>query len=159
MTNEQFTALAQRYIDTVFRVAYNYIKSATDAEDVTQNVFLKLLKEKRPFESEDHVKNWLIRVAINESKKVLRSPWHRRESLEDQIPSVPFSDPQHSDLYYCVMALPRHYRVPLYLHYYEGYSTDEIGGLLNLPGATVRTRLRRARGLLQNEMEGVTEHV
>jgi RNA polymerase sigma-70 factor (ECF subfamily) len=89
----------------------------------------------------------------------LRSPWHRRESLDDHIPSVPFTDPQHSDLYYSVMALPRHYRVPLYLHYYEGYSTDEIGELLKLPGATVRTRLRRARQLLQNELEGVAEDV
>ena len=158
-TNEQYTCLVKKYINTVFRIALNYLKNKADAEDICQNVFLALLTEKKDFRSDDHIKNWLIRVAINECKKVLRSPWHRRESMDDHIPSVPFADSQHSDLYYSVMALPRHYRVPLYLHYYEGYSTDEIGELLKLPGATVRTRLRRARQLLQNELEGVAEDV
>lgn len=158
-TNEQYTCLVNKYIDTVFRIALNYLKNRADAEDVCQNVFLALLTEKKDFQSDDHLKNWLIRVTINECKKELRSVWHKKESLDDHIPSVSFTDPQHSDLYYSVMALPRHYRVPLYLHYYEGYSTDEIGELLKLPGATVRTRLRRARQLLQNELEGVAEDV
>ena len=158
-TNEQYTCLVKKHIDTVYRIALNYLKNCTDAEDVCQNVFLALLTEKKEFQNDDHLRNWLIRVAINECKKLLRSPWHRRESLDDHIPSVPFTDPQHSDLYYSVMSLPRHYRVPLYLHYYEGYSTEEVGQMLNLPGATVRTRLRRARQLLQKELEGVTEYV
>ena len=64
LTNEQFTCLARRYIDTVYRVAFNYIKSPADADDITQNVFLKLLQTPKPFESDDHVKNWLIRVTI-----------------------------------------------------------------------------------------------
>ena len=73
MTNEQFTCLAQRYLDTVFRVAYNYIGSRADAEDVTQNVFFKLLQSKKHFESDDYAKNWLIRVTINECKNLTRS--------------------------------------------------------------------------------------
>ena len=158
-TNEQYACLVNKYINTVFRIALNYLKNKADAEDVCQNVFLALLTEKKDFQSDDHLRNWLVRVTVNECKKQLRSPWHRRESLSDHIPSIPFADPQHSDLYYSVMALPVHYRVPLYLHYYEGYSTEEIGNILSLPGTTVRTRLRRARGLLQKELEGVTEDV
>ena len=158
-TNEQYTCLVNRYIDTVYRIGLNYLKNRLDAEDVCQNVFLALLTEKKSFQNEEHLRNWLIRVTINECKKALRSPWRRRESLDDHIPAVAFSDPQHSDLYYAVMALPLHYRLPLYLHYYEGYSTEEIGKFLSLPGATVRTRLRRARQLLQNELEGVAENV
>ena len=158
-TNEQYTCLVNKYIDTVYRIGMNYLKSRADAEDVCQNVFLALLTEGKDFQSDDHLRNWLVRVTVNECKKMLRSPWRRRESLEDHIPARPFTEPQHSDLYYSVMALPVHYRVPLYLHYYEGYSTDEIGHILNLPGATVRTRLRRARQLLQNELEGVAEDV
>ena len=158
-TNEQYTCLVNKYIDTVYRIALNYLKNRPDAEDVCQNVFLALLTEKKDFQSDEHLKNWLIRVTINECKKELRSVWHKKESLDDHIPSVSFTDPRQSDLYDSVMTLPRHYRVPLYLHYYEGYSTDEIGELLKIPGATVRTRLRRARQLLQNELEGVTEHV
>ena len=153
-TNEQYTCLVRKYIDTVFRVALNYLKNRADAEDVCQNVFLALLTEKKDFRSDDHLRNWLIRVAINECKKVLRSPWHRRESLDDHIPSVPFSDPQHSDLYYSVMSLPQHYRVPLYLHYYEGYSTSDIASYLHCPHATVRSRLSRARKTLKQKLGG-----
>lgn len=61
-TEAQFTALAKKYLDTVFRVALNYLKSAADADDVTQNVFLKLWKDPKPFESEAHIRYWLIRV-------------------------------------------------------------------------------------------------
>ena len=154
MTNEQFTALAQRYIDTVFRVAYNYIKSATDAEDVTQNVFLKLLKEKRPFESEDHVKNWLIRVTINECKNLVRSRWWRNESIDDYAKSLTFQNPAHSELYYAVMGLPKKYRLPIYLHYYEGYTTAEIAKLLRMPKNTVCTNLKRGRELLKEILTG-----
>ena len=158
-TNEQYTCPVKKYIDMVYRIGLNYLKNPADAEDVCQNVFMALLSQKKPFEGEEHLRNWLVRVAVNECKKVLRSPWHRRESLEDHIPGIPFEDPQHSDLYYSVMALPRNYRIPLYLHYYEGYSTEEVGQLLGLPGATVRTRLRRARQLLQKDLEEVTENV
>ena len=158
-TNEQFSCLVNKYIDTVYRIALNYLKSHPDAEDVCQNVFLALLTQKKAFQNDDHLRNWLIRVTINECKKQLRSPWHRRESLENHVPSIPFSDSRYSDLYFSVMALPVHYRVPVYLHYYEGYSTDEVGKLLSLPGATVRTRIRRARQLLQKELEGVTDDV
>lgn len=83
MTNEQFTCLAERYLDTVFRVAYNYIGSRADAEDVTQNVFFKLLQLKRMYESDDHAKNWLIRVTVNECKNLFRSKWWRPESIDN----------------------------------------------------------------------------
>lgn len=158
-TNEQYTCLVKKYIDMVYRIALNYLKNPADAEDVCQNVFMALLTQKKTFADDDYLRHWLVRVAVNECKKVLRSPWHRRESLEDHIPSVPFTDPQHSELYYSVMVLPRNYRMPLYLHYYEGYSTEEVGQILNLPGATVRTRLRRARQLLQKDLEEVAENV
>lgn len=68
LTDKEFTRLARQYIDTVYRVAFNALGSGADAEDVTQNVFEKLLKEKKPFESDQHVKAWLIRVAINQCK-------------------------------------------------------------------------------------------
>lgn len=152
-TNEQYTCLVKKYIDMVFRIALNYLKNSADAEDICQNVFLKLLTERTVFQSDEHLRNWIVRVTVNECKKVLRSPWHRRESLENSISAMNFSDTTHSDLYDTVMRLPVHYRIPLYLHYYEGYSTDEIGHILSIPGATVRTRLRRARQLLQKELE------
>lgn len=157
LSNEQFTCLAEKYIDTVFRVAFNYLKSSTDADDVTQNVFLKLLKEKKPFESEDHVKHWLIRVTVNECKNWVRSRWWKAESFEDYAATLTFDEPGHSDLFYAVMDLPKKYRLPIYLHHYEGYSTEEAAELLNLPRGTVCTQLKRGRELLRKTLTEVDE--
>ena len=96
MNNEQFTRLTRRYIDTVFRVALNYLRSPADAEDVTQTVFEKLLREKKVFENEEHIRAWLIRVAVNECKKLLRSPWRKVEPLEDYLTAVTFDNPASS---------------------------------------------------------------
>ena len=159
LSNEQFTCLAETYIDTVFRVALNYLKSPADAEDVTQNVFLKLLKERKPFESEAHVKHWLIRVTVNECKNLVRSKWWRAESFEDYASTLTFEEPGHSDLFCAVMALPKKYRLPIYLHHYEGYSTEEVAELLKLPRGTVCTQLKRGRELLKKTLTEVDDNV
>lgn len=159
LSNEQFTCLAETYIDTVFRVALNYLKSSADADDVTQNVFLKLFREKKPFESEAHVKHWLIRVTVNECKNLVRSKWWKAESFEDYASTLTFDEPGHSDLFYAVMALPKKYRLPIYLHHYEGYSTEEVAELLKLPRGTVCTQLKRGRELLKKTLTEVDENV
>ena len=159
MTNEQFTCLAKRYIDTVFRVALNYIKSPSDADDVTQNVFLKLLQEQKSFDNDNHAKHWLIRVTINECKNLVRSRWWKVESFEEYAGTLSFDDQAQRDLFYTVMALPRKYRIPIYLYYYEGYSTQEIGELLKLPKNTVCTQLKRGRDLLRKALQEVEDDV
>lgn len=159
LTNEQFTCLARRYIDTVYRVALNYIKSPSDADDITQNVFLKLLQEKKPFAGDDHIKHWLIRVTVNECRNLVRSRWWRAESIEEYAGQLVFDNQAQSDLFHMVMALPRKYRLPIYLHYYEGYSTQEIGQLLKLPKNTVCTQLKRGRELLKESLQEVENDV
>ena len=159
LTNEQFTCLARRYIDTVYRVALNYIKSPADADDITQNVFLKLLQEKKPFDSDEHAKRWLIRVTVNECKNLVRSRWWRAESFEEYAGTLAFDNQAQSDLFHMVMALPRKYRLPIYLYYYEGYSTQEIGQLLKLPKNTVCTQLKRGRELLKESLQEVDDNV
>ena len=152
-TDEQFTRLVRRYIDTVFRVALNCVKNPADAEDVTQTVFEKLLREQKPFEGDEHIRYWLIRVAVNESRKLLRSPWRSWESYEDYLGSVAFDDPAHRELFRAVMGLPKKYRVAIYLHYYEGYSTRELGDILRIPKNTVCSHLKRGRELLRKELQ------
>ena len=159
LTNEQFTAYAQRYIDTVYRVAFNYIKSAADADDVTQNVFLKLILEKKPFEGDGHVKNWLIRVTINECKNLVRSKWWKAEPIEEYAEKLSLDTQEHSALFYAVMSLPKKYRLPIYLHYYEEYSTKEIAALLKVPKNTVCTQLKRGSELLRESLKEVDEYV
>lgn len=159
LTNEQFTRYAERYINTVFRVAFHYIKSSADAEDVTQNVFLKLLRQDKVFESDEYVRNWLIRVTLNECKNLVRTRWWRHESYEDFAASLTFDKPAHSDLFYAVMELPKRYRIPIYLYYYEEYSTQEIADILKVPKSTVCTQLKRGRELLKKSLTEVEEYV
>ena len=153
LTNQQFTCLVKKYIDTVFRIALNQTRSVPDAEDITQNVFLALLRQKRDFDSDEHVKAWLIRVTVNESKKWHRSPWRKHVPLEAYAASLPDVTGQDREILQAVMALPRKYRLPIYLYYYEDYSTQQIADILHIPKGTVCTNLRRGRELLKMELQ------
>ena len=152
ITDNQFTAYAQMYMDTVFRIAFNYLKSRSDADDITQNVLIKLYRANKTFENDAHIKHWLIRVTINECKRAVLLPWRRMEPIDDYIESLSFEAPEQSELFEMVMKLPAKYRVAIYLYYFEDYSTEEIARLLKIPDATVRTRLRRARENLKSEL-------
>lgn len=121
---EEFTRLVRQYVDTVYRVAYGALRSA--AEDVTQNVLLKLWRTNKPFDGDAHIRHWLIRVTVNECKKAFLSPLRREVPIEDVAERLTFETPEHSALFYEVMALPKQYRVVLLLYYYEDYSTAEI---------------------------------
>ncbi len=149
-TREQFTSLAQKHMDMIFRLAYSYLRSREEADDVTQNVLLALWRTDKAFESGEHVKAWLIRVTVNECKKILRSPWRKREDLAGYENTLVFQTDRDRDLYEAIMALDLKYRAVIVLYYYEGYSIAEIGHLLGIPNPTVGTRLARARERLKN---------
>lgn len=158
MTDQQFVPLAQRYMDTIFRIAYSYLRSQADADDVTQDVLIQLYKTETAFESDDHLKHWLIRVTVNRCKNIFRSPWRKVEDIADYENSLTFEAPEHRELFDAVMALDKRYRLPVLLYYYEGYSQKEIAGLLSLPEETVRTRLFRARGKLKATLTEVLQY-
>ena len=158
MTDQQFVPLAQRYMDTIFRIAYSYLRSQADADDVTQDVLIQLYKTETAFESDDHLKHWLIRVTVNRCKNIFRSPWRKAENIADYENSLTFEAPEHRELFDAVMALDKRYRLPVLLYYYEGYSQKEIAGLLSLPEETVRTRLFRARGKLKATLTEVLQY-
>lgn len=143
----------ERYRDTVFRIAFMYLRNQADADDVAQDVFVKLMRSSKSFESEEHLRRWLIRVTVNECKSLFRKPWRRIEDIEDYANTLAMPTPQHTDLFVAVIKLPERYRVPLALYYYLGYSTEEVGRLLKLPAATVRTRLARGRTQLRSLLE------
>ena len=153
ITKEQYTCLVKKYIDTVFRIALNYTKSVHDAEDITQDVFLALLKEKKPFDSDAHIRAWLIRVTVNACKKWHRSPWRGHISFEEYAAALPDTTQADRSVLDAVMALPRKYRLPIYLYYYEEYSTQEIANILRIPKGTVCTYLSRGRGILKMSLE------
>lgn len=153
ITKEVYATLAEKYIDTVWRVAFGYVKNPSDADDITQNVFCALLKNRKDFDSEEHGRNWLIRVTVNECKKWFRSPWRRTVSFEAYAAGLEFPTPESRELLCAVMDLPVKYRMPLYLHYYEGYTTEQIARLLKIPKGTVCTNLSRGRAMLKDQLQ------
>ena len=139
MSKEEFTAFAEKYMDTIYRVAYSWTKNSDDANDVTQDVLLQLYKTTKEFESDSHLKNWLIKVAVNQCKMLFRSPWRKMEDIGEYADTLGFEEKSHLDLFRAVMNLDKKYRVPLLLFYYEGYSTAEIASILGIPEKTVST--------------------
>jgi len=144
----------ETYWDMVYRVALNCLGSAADAEDAVQEVMLKFYThacvKNKGFDSDAHVKHWLIRVTINVCKSALRTFWRKhRVSLDDLAETPVFNNYGQSELFSEVMALPEQHRIVLYLYYYEDYGSKEIAALLGLTENHVRTRLSRARNKLK----------
>lgn len=153
MSKEEFTAFAAKYMDTIYRVAYSWTKNPDDANDVTQDVLIQLYKTTREFESDSHLKNWLIRVTVNQCKMLFRSPWNKIEDIGEYADTLGFEEESHLALFQAVMDLDKKYRVPILLFYYEGYSTAEIAAILKIPEKTVSTRLFRARAKLKDYLK------
>lgn len=153
MSKEEFEVFAEKYMDMIYRVAYSWTKDSNDANDVTQDVLIQLFKTNKEFESDSHLKNWLIRVTINQCKMFFRSPWNKMEDIGEYAESLGFEDKIYFDLFQAVMKLDKKYRVPLMLFYYEGYTTTEISKFLDIPEKTVSTRIFRAKTKLKNELK------
>ena len=154
LTKQEFDRAAEQYLDMVYRIALNYFRHPQDAEDIAQEVMLRLWREERDFDSDAHLRYWLVKVALNLCRDHARSFWCRHTVSLETCLEPSFSTPERSALYQAVMELPVKYRLPLYLYYYEGYSVAEVGGLLSLNPSTVQTRLARAREKLKQELEG-----
>lgn len=154
MTDAVFEAAVQHYADMVFRLAYSYLKSRADAEDVMQETLLKLYTERTDFDTPEHRRYWVVRVAVNECKKILRSPWRRRTGPLEEVPETAvFDTPAQTELFRQVMALPPKYRAAIYLHYYEGCPVREVAAAMNANPSTVQTWLMRARGQLKTKLK------
>lgn len=153
MSKEEFVVFTEKYMDTIYRVAYSWTRNSHDANDVTQDVLIQLYKTTREFESDSHMKNWLIRVTVNQCKMLFRSPWSRMEDIGEYADTLGFEEESHLDLFQAVMNLDKKYRVPILLFYYEDYSTTEIASILGIPEKTVSTRLFRAKAKLKNYLK------
>ena len=152
---ETMKMILDEYSDTVYKIAYSQTKDKNHADDVFQEVFLRLIKKKPTFQSKDHIKAWLIRVTINCSKSIFLSfHFKKRSNLSNDIVDSNVSF-EKSELYYAVMDLPSKYKDTLYLFYYEGYSVKEIANILGKKEATIKTNLHRGRNLLKVNLEGV----
>lgn len=154
--------------NTVYRLALNQTQSPHDADDVCQEVFLRLLKDTTAFENDEHLKAWLLCVTINCSRDLHRSAWNRRTELADPLHDTRFEteseeyEPLHalreSNVGRALSTLPTSTRLIVHLFYYEGCTTEEIARLVRCLPATVRSRLRRARKQLKGLLEQEARH-
>lgn len=143
------------YGDTVWRLCLIHLKNRADAEDVFQNVFLKYVLSSAVFENEEHEKAWFIRVTLNASRDLLRNFFRFHTVPLDQLADHPADVPSdHREVLEAVLALPAKYRDVVYLHYYEGYTAPEIGGILGKNVNSVYTLLNRAKKLLAEKLGG-----
>ncbi|MCI9155711.1 MAG: sigma-70 family RNA polymerase sigma factor [Lawsonibacter sp.] len=153
MTDEAFAQAARTYGDTIYRVAYHALDNPQDAEDVMQTVLLRLYECKKDFESEEHIKHWILRVAVNESRRLLRSFWRRTSvPMEEWRETAVPEDPAKAEVLEAVMALEPKYRLAVYLYYYEGLSVAETAAAMRANVSTVQTWLLRARGRLRQAL-------
>ncbi len=153
MSQTDFEAFYDRHWKFVYRLCFSYMKSAADAEDCTEDVFVKVLTGERRFNDETHERKWLTVTAMNLCKDRLKS--HSRKNVvslyDDGITEPAVCEAEdNSDVTEAVLALPVKLKDVVWLHYYDGLKTEEIAKLLRRPPSTVRNQLRDARNLLKN---------
>ena len=153
-TEQEVNRAIEQYSDMILRLCTVYLKNAQDAEDVFQNVFLKYALSRQNFESPEHEKAWLIRVASNQCKDVLKSFFRRFTVSLDDGSLEEVGTPENTEVLDAVRSLPKAYREVIYLHYYEGYTAPEIAKILGKNPNTVYTHLSRGKGLLREALGG-----
>ncbi len=146
MEREKAQQLVVRYGPAIFRLAYARTGSREDAEDVTEETFLRLVRRGKDFQDDEHCRAWLLRVAANCANDMFRAARKRKERPLEEAERLPVQpEPEEGGVLAAVLALPEPYRLPLHLFYYEGLSVAEIASVLGLRPGTVRTRLCRGR--------------
>lgn len=155
VTKDYISDLLDKYGDMVLRIAYTYLKNRADAEDIVQDVFLRIIDKKPSFNDENHEKSWLIRATINMCKNKANMFWNKNKCSIDDVQEFAVSDKYNTDtsVFQAVMALGEKYRVVVYMYYYEGYSTPEIANVIGKNETTIRSLLHRARNKLKDMLK------
>ncbi len=150
-----FDNIYDRYSDRLYAAAFNICRQQQDAEDAVQDAFIRLYHSRKDFESEEHIKAWLLRVTINAAKSTKRLFWNRmRSSYEEYMDSLVFEEESDKGLMDEVLKLPEKYRIVIHLFYFEEYKVKEIAEILNASENTVKTRLLNGRRILKDKLEG-----
>ena len=161
MTDNELEYYIRNFRKSVYSAVLCYVRNPSDAEDITQNTFLKLYTYSKPFNGDEHVKAWLLRCAINECKNHLRSHWYRFSAPLEVINDMTCTDNIDNDdkMLGIMKMLSKNNRIALYMYYYEGYTIEEIGHILGVSSNTVSSRLHRGRQqlkkLLSEERNGL----
>lgn len=145
--------LYQKYKNDLFKVSFTYLKNTQDCEDVIQEAFIKFFTESKDFESEEHVKRWLIKTTVNLCKNQLALFYNKKRVFVEELDKFEFED-EDREVLISLMNLSIKYRIVVYLYYIEGYKIAEISELLNISESAVKMRLKRSKEKLRIELEG-----
>ena len=163
---EKLENLIELYGNDVLRIATLYMQNPSTAEDIFQDVFLKVNKYLSSFQGKSSEKTWIIKITINTCKDYLKSAWRKKvvsiENFNDTIENASFDeniiDSENASMVLNeILLLPTKYKDVLILYYYKDFSTVEISSVLNIPEATVRTRMKRAREMLKEKLKIILE--
>ena len=152
-TEEEMRQIVAEYGPSVWRLALTQLRSRPDAEDVYQEVFLRLIRYQPQFAGPAHQKAWFIRVTANCCKDLLKKR-HRQDLPLEDWDQLPAKQEGNSALYLALDALSPRQRLMIHLYYFEGYKTEEIARILEMNASTVRSTLKRARKRVKDLMEG-----
>lgn len=149
-----FDTVYNTYGDMMYKIAYLYLGSADDAEDVMQDVFTKLLTSQPSFKDEEHKKAWIIRTTQNKCKDVLKLSSRQNVSIDDlQFADNGFDSDTKLDVVSKLIKLPPKYKSAIILFYYYDYSVSQIASTLKISTSSVKMRLKRGREILKIELE------
>lgn len=159
---EGFEQVMEFYMPMVYRIAFARVGNREDAEDITQNVFLRYYKANCGFDSEEHRKAWLIRCAVNCSNSFAGSAWLRHRASDEGMENMSegsedFTDKtdRKSAVMQAVTRLPDKYRLVIHLFYFEDMSVADISKMIKIRENTVRSQLSRAREMLKPMLKEV----
>ena len=159
--SEQIAQLYDEYGDMLFRLAYSVLLNRADAEDAVQDMFIKIIGKVPDFREKAQERAWLSRVLVNQCRDQLRKRKLRLYTpLEEMLeqtgaePSVPGPEESSGNgVLQVVLSLGEKYREPLVLHYFEGFSVEEISSILGVGQSAVKMRLARGREMVKKRME------
>ena len=153
MTDSDLELYMKLYYKSVYRTALFCLGSPEDADDIAQDIFLKLYTCGNAFNDAEHVRAWLLRCTVNRCRNIIRSPWRKLSQPLDSVGETPADEQRTDEVLPLVMKLSKKNRTVLYLHYYEGYPVKELAALLGISENAVLARLMRGRKQLRALIE------
>ncbi len=150
-TCDKVSIALEKYSAKVYRICFMYLRNKAEAEDAFQDVFLRFMQTEKEFESEEHEKAWICRVAINRCKDIVKSIRYKFISL-DNLPELKFENEQDSTVLDAILNLPPKYKDVVYLFYCEGYKASQVADILGSNENTIYSQLSRARSILKERL-------
>ena len=156
ISEKQFDYVYNEYAKELYNIAYGYTRNRDDSIDIMQNAYVVLLESNKRFESNEHIKYFLIRVTINESLDLLKSA-NKKRVIKNNDVVVNFPETKKEELPYdlseIVNTLPEKYKTIIILHYYDDRKIKDISYVLKISESAVKKRLERARNLIKEIIE------